>query len=288
MYRPRTFNITVVKPLPNSPASKAGIKAGDIIVAINGKPTKDMSLPDAVALIRGRAGTTVILTVRRAGVEDDIVARIRRGVISVPNVEARMVGDGIGYLRLNTFNMESEADVEKALDRLAKERMRALVLDVRDNSGGLLDSAVSIGRLFVKEEPLVFVQESGRKRQAYTKGERPKRPALGVPLAVLVNRFSASASEILAGAIQDRDAGQLVGETTYGKGMVQTVYPLNDGSALVLTTAKYFTPSGRNIDHKGIEPDVEVELSPEVEPTSPEDAQFAAAVELLRERQAKR
>jgi len=288
MYRPRTFNITVVKPLSNSPASKAGIKAGDIIVAINGKPTKDMSLPEAVALIRGRAGTTVILTVRRAGVEDDIVARIRRGVISVPNVEARMVGHGIGYLRLNTFNMESEADVEKALDRLAKERMRALVLDVRDNSGGLLDSAVSIGRLFVKEEPLVFVQESGRKRQAYTKGEKPKRAALSVPLAVLVNRFSASASEILAGAIQDRGAGQLVGETTYGKGMVQTVYPLHDGSALVLTTAKYFTPSGRNIDQKGIEPDVAVELSPEVEPTSPEDAQFAAAVELLRERQAKR
>jgi carboxyl-terminal processing protease len=286
-YRPRTYHITVVKPLPGSPAAKAGVQEGDIITAINGKSTKEMSLPDAVTLIRGHAGTVVTLTVRRAGVEKPITARIRRGVISVPNVESRMVGDGIGYLRLNTFNEQSEDAVAKALDGLTKRHMRALVLDVRDNSGGLLDSAVAIGRLFVKQEPLVYVQESGRARQGYTRGRRHREP-LDEPMVVLVNRFTASASEILAGAIQDRGVGQLVGQKTYGKGMVQTVYPLKDGSALVLTTAKYFTPAGRDIDQKGIQPNVTVDLPPDVEPASAQDAQFATAVKLLRQRLAQR
>jgi len=254
--------LTVVSPIEDTPAFKAGIKAGDVIVKINGQSTKNITLYDAVDKIRGEPGTEVILTIVREGQKKLLDFTIVRGIIEVRAVkEARLLTDNIGYIRLVVFNEKTDEELEEALDKLEREKADSLILDLRNNPGGLLEAAVEASSKFIRRGKLIVYTQGREKRKMIrftSKGRRGKNSSIfyTCPLIVLVNEGSASASEIVAGAIQDYHRGILLGTKTFGKGSVQTVLPLSDGSGLRLTTAKYFTPSGRCIQDKGIVPDI--------------------------------
>jgi len=280
----RRFRVTIVAPLTGSPAAKAGVRAGDLILQIDGAPTDRMTLSDAVKRIRGERGTTVKLLLGREGEEKPLLKEIVRGPIDVATVESKMLDDSIGYMRLNYFYEDTGRAVTTALEELRAKRMRALVLDVRNNPGGLLNRCIDVARQFVAEEPVVYVQERGQPMRPFYGPHRGAGHDFDLPLVVLVNKGSASASEILAGAIQDAKIGKLVGTTTYGKGSVQTILPLNDGAALALTTSKWYTLARRDINHKGVAPDVVVEMPPDAAFDSPEDSQYQKALQMLRQR----
>jgi carboxyl-terminal processing protease len=280
---PKGFRVSVVAPLPGSPAAKAGVQAGDLILQIDGVSTEGMTLADAVKRIRGERGTTVKMLLGRQGAAEPIAKEIVRGPIEVATVETKMLDGNIGYMRVNYFYEDTSAAVQKSLDKLKAQKMRGLVLDLRNNPGGLLNRCIEVAHQFVDRDPVVFVQERGQPMHPFFGSDRGKGRKFEYPLVVLVNKGSASASEILAGAIQDAKEGKLVGTTTYGKGSVQTILPLRDGSALALTTSKWFTLSRRDIEHKGVEPDVKVESSPDAQLASADDAQYQKALELLRQ-----
>ncbi len=253
--------LTIITPIDDTPAYKAGIKAGDRIVKIEKKLTKDMSLNDAVKQLRGEPGTEVMITILR---EDDFKLldfTIKREIIQIQDVkDAMILEDHIGYVRLAEFREESFTEIHKALDKLRQDGMDSLVLDLRNNPGGLLNIAIKISEDFLAPGQLI-VSTKGRHStediESYSKNTQGK--VTDVPVVVLINNGSASASEIVAGALQDNKRAVIVGEQSYGKGSVQSVIPLPDGSGLRLTTAKYFTPSGRSIHGKGITPDIVVE-----------------------------
>lgn len=240
--------ITVVAPLPGTPGERAGLESGDAIVSVNGETTKDWSEDQAVAKLRGPSGSPVDIKVRRPGTEGDIPFHIVREDIHVKSVPAAyMVQPGIGYVNLNVFSESSTDELTHAIDQLRGQGMKGLVLDLRFNPGGLLDQGVSIGDLFLKKGELVSETRSR------VPGQSQRFPASdgdhyeGMPIVVLVNPYTASAAEILAGALQDHDRALVVGQTTYGKGSVQTLFPMAGGNYLKLTTARWFTPSGRSI-----------------------------------------
>lgn len=285
---PRRFRVTIIAPLPGSPATEAGVQAGDLILGIDDVSTEGMTLGDAVKRIRGERGTTVKLLLGREGASQPVLKEIVRGPIQVPTVETKMLEDGIGYMRLNYFYEDTGRSVEQGLEKLRSQNMRALLLDVRNNPGGLLNRCIDVVRHFVDEEPVVYVQERGQPMHPFYGGERGKGHRFEYPLVVLINKGSASASEILAGGIQDAKVGVLVGTTTHGKGSVQTVLPLKDGSALALTTSKWYTLGRRGIDHEGVKPDVVVEVPPEARLASAEDTQYQKALEMLRQQVAAR
>ncbi|MCM8797782.1 MAG: S41 family peptidase, partial [Candidatus Omnitrophica bacterium] len=252
--------LTVITPIEDTPAWRAGIKAKDIIVKINNELTRGMSIADAVKKMRGKPGTQVTLTILRQSEKKILEFKIVRDIIKIKDIkEARILDDGIGYIRLVEFRENSGRDVDNAIANLSKQGMKALILDLRNNPGGLLESAVKVAELFVEKEKLIVYTRGRKPNQNMDFVSRITKPATAVPIAVLVNDGSASGSEIVAACLQDYGRAIIVGTKSFGKGSVQSVFPLGDGSALRLTTSKFFTPSGKVINEKGVVPDVVVE-----------------------------
>lgn len=249
--------LTVVAPIEGTPADKAGIKAGDRIIKINGDSTKDTSLQDAVGKMRGPKGTTVTITIKREGLPEEKDFTIVRDIIKIQSVKSKMLEDGIGYVRISQFQERTGADLADALKGLGKENANSLILDIRNNPGGLLNIAVEVSGEFLPPGKMV-VSIRGRNVDKGEYATDARRPYYSLPMIVLVNEGSASASEIVAGALQDWSRAIILGTQTFGKGSVQTVIPLSDGSGLRLTTAKYYTPKGKSIQNTGITPDIVV------------------------------
>jgi carboxyl-terminal processing protease len=251
--------LTIIAPIEDTPADRAGLLAGDKIVKIEDDPTKDMTVMDAVKRLRGEPGTKVKIWVAREGVRELLPYTITRDIIKIKSVKTKDLGDGIGYVKLLQFQQDSTAELENAIrERMkGKEGVRGLVLDLRNNPGGLLDQAVKVADKFIGSGLIVYTD--GRLEAQKYKYSAHKEGTYGdFPMVVLVNAGSASASEIVAGALQDHGRAIILGTQTFGKGSVQTILPLEDGSALRLTTARYYTPNGRSIQAKGIEPDIVV------------------------------
>ncbi len=252
--------LTVVTPIEDTPAWKAGLKAKDRIVKINDDLTRDMTITDAVKKLRGRVGEAVSITVLRESEKKLLEFKIVRGVIKIQDIKgARILDDGIGYIRLVEFRENTAMEMDKALDKLKKAGLNALVLDLRNNPGGLLDSAVEVSERFL-EKGKIIVSTKGRivsQNMEFTASFA--NPILEMPMVVLINEGSASGSEIVAGAMKDYRRAIILGVKSFGKGSVQTIIPLSDGSALRLTTSKYFTPSNKMIHGIGIIPDITVE-----------------------------
>ena len=252
--------ITVVSPIEDTPAYKGGIKAQDQIIAIEGESTKGFSLFDAVQKLRGPKGTQVTITIMREGFEKPKDFTITRDIIKIISVKHKMLENRIGYIRIASFHENTATETKKALKKFetGENSLNGLIIDVRNNPGGLLDQAIKVSDIFLKKG--VVVSTRGRRKAAdktYQATDDGNEPTC--PIVVLINRGSASASEILAGALRDNNRALLLGTQTFGKGSVQIVIPLDDGSALKLTTAKYFTPDGISIQAKGITPDIVVE-----------------------------
>jgi carboxyl-terminal processing protease len=259
----RNGTLTVVSPIEDTPAFRAGIKAGDQILKIEGEFTKDMSLMQAVKKMRGPKGTKLNLSVKREGVTDLLDFSIVRDTIRVQSVRSRLLEEGYVYVRLAQFQERSDRDLQRALEKLASEKagIRGLVLDLRNNPGGLLTQAVRVADLFLESGMIVYT-EGRLENQKQKYFARKEGSWTEFPIVVLVNGGSASASEIVAGALQDHKRAVILGTKTFGKGSVQTILPLDDNSALRLTTARYYTPKGRSIQATGIVPDIVMESVP--------------------------
>jgi len=257
--------LTVVSPIEDTPAFEAGIKAGDWIFKVEGELTRNMTLMDAVNKMRGKRGTKVTISIIRKEFDKPKDFTVVRDIIQIKNITSKMIRGKIAYIKARQFQEHSGKDIAKAYQELKKQGFDALILDLRNNPGGLLDMAVNVSGEFLHKNDLV-VSTRGR-MQSQNKEYRSNVSSLGndYPMVVLVNAGSASASEIVAGALQDWGRAVIVGERTFGKGSVQTVIPLADGSGLRLTTAKYYTPKGRSIHGEGIIPDIVVE-NPRVVP----------------------
>ncbi len=253
----RDRHLTIVAPIEGTPADRAGLQAGDRIIQIDGALTKDMTLMEAVRKLRGPKGSEVTVTILREG-QDPFDVTITRDIIEVHSVRAWDLGDGLGYVRIASFQERTRRDLEEAMKDLRGKGMRGLILDLRNNPGGLLSQAVEVADLFLEKGKLIVYTEGRAKNQNLRFVDEHDNPQ-NFPMVVVVNRGSASASEIVAGALQDHQRAILVGTQTFGKGTVQTVIPLNDGSGLRLTTARYFTPNRRAIDGSGMTPDIVVE-----------------------------
>lgn len=255
--------LTVISPIDDTPAYKAGLKPGDRIIKIDGQITRGITLHDAVKKLRGKPGTSVVLTILREGDNALKDVSLTRDNIKFASVrEAKILEDHIGYIRLSDFRENTPRDLNEAIGKLRAENMDSVVFDLRNNPGGLLDVAVSVSELFLNQQQIILTTK-GRLRNQNMEFRASRDGIInGLPLVVLINEGSASASEIVAGAIQDHKRGILIGEKSHGKGSVQTVFPLKDGSALRLTTSKWFTPSGRPIHGTGITPDVVVPFEP--------------------------
>lgn len=248
-------SLVVIAPIEGTPADKAGIKAGDFIVNVNDETTKDMTLTDAVQKMRGPKGSKVTLTIRREGEQTPLVFSLVREIIKIESVKSKILEDGIGYVRVTQFQEQTAKDLSKALKKLKDEKRQSLILDLRNNPGGLLTSAVEVTEQFIdKGKLVVFIKGREGKKDEYLANDKTEHEEF--PMIVLVNDGSASASEIVAGALQDWGRALVLGTQTFGKGSVQTILPLSDGAGLRLTTAKYYTPKGRSIQNEGIIPDV--------------------------------
>ena len=252
--------ITVIAPIEDTPAYRIGIKAGDKILKISGESTKNMAQTDAVSKMRGPKSTSITLLIFREGWKEPKDFTIVRDIIRIKSVKSKTLGDGIGYVRLTQFQESTSNDLSSALEKLKKEGITSLILDMRNNPGGLLNSAVEVSEQFLPPKKLVVYIKSrnGEKTEYYTEGET--KYYAEIPMVVLVNQGSASASEIVAGALKDWNRAIIVGVQTFGKGSVQSLIPLTDGSGLRLTTAKYYTPKGTSIQGVGITPDIVVKL----------------------------
>lgn len=248
--------LTVVSPIEDTPAWKAGIKPNDRIVKINGESTKGLSLTDAVAKMRGKKGTDVVLSIYREGFEKIKDVTVIRDTIKIAAVKSESLEPEFGYVRLTTFNENAAADVKKAIDQLqSKHKLRGLVFDLRMNPGGLLDQAVEVSSLFI-DDGMVVSTIGRNKDQKEIKYAKKGMAYKDFPVAILVNSSTASAAEIVAGALQDHHRAIVMGQSTFGKGSVQTVIDLGQDLGLKLTIARYYTPSGRSIQEKGVQPDI--------------------------------
>lgn len=253
--------VRVVAPIDDTPASKAGIQAGDLILRIDETSVKSMSLMDAVKAMRGEAGSDITLTILREKRDDPFKVTLKRAVIRVQSVKSRMLDDGYGYVRITQFTSQTGDSLKREIKKLKDEAngpLRGIVLDLRNNPGGVLSAAVDVGDTFINNGDIVSIR--GRAPNTDQRfGATPGDMLDGAPMVVLVNEGSASASEIVAGALQDDSRAVIMGTRTFGKGSVQTIVPLANGAALKLTTARYYTPSGRSIQAEGIEPDVGIQ-----------------------------
>lgn len=264
--------VRVVAPIDDTPAEKAGIKAGDLIIRIDDTPVKGMSLSDAVQRMRGKPGTDITLTIIREGEEQPLKFTLTRAVIKVKSVRSRTLEDGYGYIRISQFQTQTPSNLQKALDSLREEnggKLKGLILDLRNNPGGVLSAAVEVSDAFLEKGVIVYTE--GRDLESKQKFRATSGDILNSsPMVILVNGGSASASEIVSGALQDHRRAIVVGSRTFGKGSVQTILPLTENTALKLTTARYYTPSGRSIQAEGIVPDIELE-SVKVSASNPSD-----------------
>jgi len=254
--------LTVVSPIEGTPAYKAGIQAGDKIIKIDGKLTADMTLPEAVKGIRGEKGTKVNLTIMREGADKPLEFTVTRDLIPIKSVRSFLLTPDIAYVRISNFQSKTSRDLSTALETIeTKAGLRGLVLDLRNNPGGLLSQAIEVSDLFIDSGVIVSTKgrDSSQDLHATAHQERSERD---YPIIVLVNGGSASAAEIVAGALQDNRRAVVLGTKTFGKGSVQTIIPLSDGSGLRLTTAVYYTPNGRSIQASGISPDIEMKFTP--------------------------
>jgi carboxyl-terminal processing protease len=254
--------VKVVSPIDDTPAAKAGLQPGDLIVQLDGQPVMGLTLQEAVEKMRGRVDTTIKLGIRRAG-KDPFEVTLTRAVIKVRSVRARVEGGDIGYIRITSFTEQTTAGLQEALSNFKKElgaKWKGVVLDLRNNPGGLLDQSISVSDAFLDRGEIVSTR--ARKTEDVQRWEaKPGDLAEGRPIVILINGGSASASEIVAGALQDHKRAIIMGTRSFGKGSVQTIMPVTGGGAIRLTTALYYTPSGRSIQKDGIKPDIEVEQS---------------------------
>lgn len=267
--------VTVISPIEGSPAHKAGVKAGDLIIKVDGEQTKDMKLWEAVKKIRGKRGATVVITVKRKGLAETKDLSIVRDIIPLESVRSYELKPSYGYVRITNFRDRTFDDVKAALKKLESEKtpLKGLILDLRDNPGGLLDQAVRIADIFLEEGRIVSVK--GRlKTHSKSYSAHVNDEKRDYPIVLLINGGSASASEIVAGALQDHGRALVLGVTSFGKGSVQTVEPLRDGSGLKLTIARYYTPKGRSIQATGIEPDIVVKERLVTKPETPDRHHF--------------
>jgi carboxyl-terminal processing protease len=271
--------VVVVAPVDGSPASRAGILAGDVILSVDGMPLDVSDLDDAVHLMRGPLGTRVVLMIRREGVDEPLEIALDRGQIEVQSVRAELLDAGDAYVRISHFTDATAQDLRRALADLERQAGRALpglVLDLRNNPGGVLDAAVAVADVFLDRG--LIVSAEGRMPDARFRANATPGDLLdGAPLSILVNRGSASAAEIVAGALKDHRRATIIGTSTFGKGSVQTIIPLSAGNAIKLTTSRYYTPSGMSIHARGVAPDVVVDA----QGPDGEDAQLASALAAL-------
>ena len=251
--------IKVITPIDDTPAAKAGVKAGDYIVKINGEQVQGKTLMEAVNLMRGPEGTSIEITVRRKGLRKAKIFKITREIIEIKSVISKIVDNKVGYLRLRAFNENSSSQLKKEISKIEKnKKLVGYILDLRNNPGGLLSQAVTISDFFLNDGEIVSTK--GRKKRENRKFFAKKGDKIdGKPLIVLINNGSASASEIVAGALQDQKRAILLGETTFGKGSVQSIIPLKNRGAIRLTISKYYLPSGKSISEVGVVPDIKVE-----------------------------
>lgn len=253
--------VKVVAPIDDTPAHRAGIKAGDLVVRIDDTPVKGMTLQQAVDKLRGKPGSEVQLTIMRKSEDKPLVVKLTRAVIKVNSVKQRLLGADYGYVRISQFQVRTGGQFAEAIDKLAKENgkpLKGLVLDLRNNPGGVLNAAVEVSDALLEQGLIVYTE--GRVKDSDLRFSAGKGDLLkGAPVVVLINEGSASASEIVAGALQDNGRAVVAGRTSFGKGSVQSIIPLQNGAAIKLTTARYYTPKGRSIQAHGIEPDVRIE-----------------------------
>lgn len=266
--------ITIVKPFEGAPAAEAGILKDDILYAVEGEEVTGEDLNMVVARLKGEEGTAVNVTIYRASEDQYIDFEVTRAVVNVPTVSYKMLDDQIGYIQISEFEQVTAEQFAAAVDDLEAQGMKSLIFDLRDNGGGLLDSVCDILDTVLPKELLVYTEDKdGNRKEEWAMDD----DRINVPMAVLVNGNTASASEIFTGALKDYDEAEIIGTTTFGKGIVQSIIPMADGSAIKLTSAKYYTPSGVCIHGTGIEPDQVVEYDREAE----EDNQLQAAVDYL-------
>jgi len=274
--------VKVITPIDNTPASKAGLKAGDYIVKIDGVQVQGKSLMDAVDLMRGLVGSSIEITIRRRGVKKALIFNITREIIQVQSVKSELIDNNIGYIRLTSFNENSSDQIKEKVKKLNKNKnLKGYILDLRNNPGGLLSQAIKISDFFLENGEIVSTksrQASENRKWFAKKGDLTN----GKTLIILINYGSASASEIVAGALKDHKRAILVGENSYGKGSVQSIIPLKNRGAIRLTIAKYYLPSGKSISNVGVTPDIEVvESSEDFKFNSETDNQLNFAIKLF-------
>lgn len=253
--------VKVISPIDDTPAQRAGVKAGDLIIRIDETPVKGLSLNEAVKLMRGKPGTDIVLQIMREGLEKPLKITVTRAIIKVNSVKTESLDKGFGYLRITQFQANTGEDMVQALSKLKKDNeggLKGMILDLRNNPGGVLNAAVAVSDAFLEDGLIVYTEGRVNDSQMQFKAT-PNDILKGAPIIVLVNGGSASASEIVAGALQDHKRAIIMGSKTFGKGSVQTILPMQNGAALKLTTARYFTPSGRSIQAEGINPDIALE-----------------------------
>ena len=274
--------VKVISPIDDTPAFKAGIKAGDYIVKIDGEQVQGKTLMEAVNLMRGEVGTTIELTIRRKGLKKAKKFTIKREVIEIKSVTSKIIEDSIGYLRLSSFNENSSGQLKKEIKKFEKKKLNSYILDLRNNPGGLLSQAINVSDFFLDDGEIVSTK--GRRKRENRKFFANKGDKInGKPLIVLINYGSASASEIVAGSLQDQKRAILLGERTYGKGSVQSIIPLRNNGAIRLTISKYYLPSGKSISEVGVVPDIKVDEDEEgFEIDSVTDNQLNYAIKLLK------
>ncbi|NQW18480.1 MAG: S41 family peptidase [Chloroflexi bacterium] len=274
--------VMIIAPLPNTPAETAGIKPGDVIMAVDGEDTAGWSVLDAVNRIRGQGGTTVILSVVHLGAIDVVDIPIVRGTIKQDSVTARLLDDTpYGYVKINTFTARTRDELRTAIEGLKKDDIQGLVLDLRNNPGGLLTATVDVASEFVTNGVVTFEVDGRGNRKDWRVRNGGQSPE--IPLVILINAYSASGSEVLTAALQDHDRAVAIGVTTFGKGSVNTLRSLGNGGGLYMTFARWYSPNGRLIEGIGITPDVEVEYNPDIQSArrGAEDTQMAAAIQQL-------
>ncbi len=276
--------VKVVSPIDDTPAARAGLKPGDLITHLDGDPVQGMTLPEAVEKMRGPVSSEIKLTIRREGKEPFDVKLIR-ATIKIQSVRSHLEGDNIAYIRITTFNEQTDVGLNNAMKNLKQQaggKLLGVILDLRNDPGGLLDQAVAVADAFLEKGEIVSTR-GRRSEDAQRYNARPGDIAAGLPIAVLINGGSASASEIVAGALQDHHRAILLGTRSFGKGSVQTIIPLPSHGAMRLTTARYYTPSGRSIQAKGIDPDIVVEAAKIEKTPEKGEAKVATASDLKRD-----
>ncbi|MEE9285359.1 MAG: S41 family peptidase [Dehalococcoidia bacterium] len=276
----RDGQITIVSPLPDTPADRAGLLPGDVILAVEGESVVGLSLDNVIQRIRGPKGSTVRIRIRQAETGDEVEVSIVRDTISDTTVTFDLIAEEIARVRITRFAQTTHANLERVLEQVFELGVDGIVLDLRNNPGGVLPGVVDVASEFLEDGLVLYEINAQGDRTDWE--VRSDGKALAVPLVVVVNEGSASASEVLAGALQDHDRAKVVGSTTFGKGVVDSLFELSDGSGLFVTTSRWFTPDGRQIASIGVAPDVEVDRTAE-DITQGRDPQIAAALEVLRE-----